>query len=263
MLSPMQIIKDETAMQRLKNAYRIVALTGAGISAESGIPTFRGEEGLWKKLSPQELASFEAFIKNTAMVSEWYQHRREIIHHTQPNNGHYTLKELQEIAPQFDLITQNVDGLHQRAGSTDVIELHGNIMENYCINCNQRYSQDEFEELYRHNPNHVPHCYCGGLIRPNVVWFGEALPEESIEKAYRVSQEADVFLSIGTSAQVSPASNLPRIAKQHNSYIIEVNTTRTAISDLVDLHLEGPAGEILPLLLDDYRLLINGALRFR
>ncbi len=255
----MQIIKDETTAGRLRNATKIVALTGAGVSAESGIPTFRGEEGLWKRLSPEELASFEAFINNTAMVSEWYQHRREIIHNTQPNPGHFALAELQKIAPQFVLITQNVDGLHQRAGSTEVVELHGNIMENYCINCNQRYSQEEFDELYRHNPNHVPHCYCGGLIRPNVVWFGEALPEDSIERAYIASEEADVFLSIGTSAQVAPASNLPRIAKQHGAYIIEVNTTQTAISNMVDLRLEGPSGKLLPLFIDDYKQFKSGA----
>lgn len=249
----MKVISDPVAVQRLRQANRIVVLTGAGISAESGIPTFRGEEGLWKKLSPEELASFEAFYNNTALVSEWYQYRRSIITETEPNAGHFALKELQEIAPDFNLITQNVDGLHQRAGSRDVIELHGNIMENYCVNCNQQYSQEEFDEIYRHNPNHIPYCYCGGLIRPNVVWFGEALPEKSIEKAYQVSMQSDIFLSIGTSAQVSPASNLPRIAKQNNSYLIEINTATTAITDIVDLHLEGLAGEILPLLVDDYK----------
>jgi len=253
----MKVISDSVAIQRLKQAKKLVVLTGAGISAESGIPTFRGEEGLWKKLSPEELASFEAFLKNTGIVSEWYQHRRDIIHNTEPNPGHFALTELQELAPNFDLITQNVDGLHQRAGSRDVIELHGNIMENYCINCNLQYSQEEFDDIYRHNPNHVPYCYCGGLIRPNVVWFGEALPEESIEKAYQASIQSDVFLSIGTSAQVSPASNLPRVAKQNNSYIIEINTTSTAISDIVDIHLEGLAGEILPMVVDDYKLLLN------
>ncbi|MBN2602309.1 MAG: NAD-dependent deacylase [Candidatus Marinimicrobia bacterium] len=253
----MKVINDPVAIQKLKQAERLVVLTGAGVSAESGIPTFRGEEGLWKKLSPEELASFEAFYNNTAVVSEWYQHRREIIHNTEPNPGHHALAELQKLAPTFDLITQNVDGLHQRAGSSDVVELHGNIMENYCVNCNLQYSQEEFDDIFRHNPNHIPHCYCGGLIRPNVVWFGEALPEESIEKAYQASKQSDVFLSVGTSAQVSPASNLPRVAKQNNSYLIEINKTVTAISDIVDLHLEGLSGEILPMFLDDYKLLRN------
>jgi len=253
----MKVINDPVAIQKLKQAEKLVVLTGAGISAESGIPTFRGEEGLWKKLSPEELASFKAFYNNTAVVSEWYQHRREIIHNTEPNPGHYALTELQKLASTFDLITQNVDGLHQRAGSSDVIELHGNIMENYCVNCNMQYSPEEFDDIYRHNPNHIPYCYCGGLIRPNVVWFGEALPEESIEKAYQASKQSDVFLCVGTSAQVSPASNLPRIAKQNNSYLIEINKTSTVISDIVDLHLEGLSGEILPMFLDDYKLLLN------
>ena len=253
----MKVITDTAAIQKLQTAERIVVLTGAGISAESGIPTFRGEEGLWKRLSPEELASFEAFYHNTALVSEWYQHRRDIIHNTIPNPGHYALRDLQKIAPNFNLITQNVDGLHQQAGCVDVIELHGNIMKNYCVNCNQQFSQEEFDEIYRHNPNHIPYCYCGGLIRPNVVWFGEALPEENIEKAYQASLQSDVFISVGTSASVAPASNLPRIAKQHNSYLIEINTTKTALSDIVDLRLTGLSGEILPSFVEDYEQLIE------
>jgi len=253
----MKLIEDPLAIKKLKIARAITVLTGAGISAESGIPTFRGEEGLWKELSPEELASFEAFYKNTAVVTEWYQRRRDILYHSKPNAGHYALRELQQLASKFDLITQNVDGLHQRAGSMDVIELHGNILENYCINCNQRFSQEEFDEIYRHNPNHIPHCYCGGLIRPNVVWFGEALPEESIEKAYDSAITCDVFISVGTSAQVVPASNLPRIAKQNGAYLIEINTANTAISDIVDLRLEGPSGTILPMFIEDYKQLIK------
>ncbi len=241
----------------LENARKIAVLTGAGVSAESGIPTFRGEEGLWKKLSPEELASFEGFYNNTALVSEWYQYRREIIYNTEPNPGHFALSALQEIVPEFTLITQNVDGLHQRAGSEDVIELHGNIMENYCINCNQQFSQDEFDDIYRHNPRHIPHCYCGGLIRPNVVWFGEQLPEDSIEKAFQASVQSEVFIAIGTSAQVAPASNLPRYAKQNDAFLIEINTETTGISDIVDLRIEGPSGNILPKFVEDYKRIRN------
>ncbi len=253
----MNILKNDEAIQRVKNAKRIAVLTGAGVSAESGIPTFRGEEGLWTKLSPQELASFEAFYNNTAIVSEWYQHRREIIDKSNPNPGHYALRELQDLTEDFSLITQNVDGLHQRAGSTEVIELHGNIMENYCINCNQQFTHEEFDEIYRHNSNHIPHCFCGGLIRPNVVWFGEQLPEESIEKAYQAAIRSVVFLSVGTSAQVAPASDLPRYAKQNGSYLIEINPNQTAISDIVNLRFEGLSGDILPLFVEDLKEIIS------
>ncbi len=253
----MEIINDQEAIRRLKVAQRIVVLTGAGISVESGIPPFRGEEGLWTKLSPLELASFDAFYSNPARVSEWYQHRRNIIEKSSPNPGHRALKQLQEIVPDFKLITQNVDDLHQRAGSTDVIELHGNIMENYCVCCNQHYSTSEFDEVFRYNSNHVPHCYCGGLIRPNVVWFGEPIPEESFEKAYQAAIQSEVFIAVGTSAQVTPAADLPRYAKKNNSYLIEINPNQTAISDIVDLNLRGTSGTILPKFVKDYQEMIS------
>jgi len=249
----MKILKDDEAIRRIGSAKGVAVLTGAGISAESGIPIFRGEEGLWTKLSPEEMASFEAFYHNTAVVSEWYQHRRDIIDKSEPNSGHKALKTLEGLVGDFSLITQNIDGLHQRAGSRNVIELHGNIMENYCIKCNQQYSPQEFDEIYQHNPEHIPRCYCGGLIRPNVVWFGEQLPVECIENAYQAAIKSDIFLVIGTSAHVAPASDLPRLAKQNGSYLIEINPNKTAISHIVDLRLEGPSGVILPLLVDDFK----------
>jgi NAD-dependent deacetylase len=253
----MEIINDQEAIRRLKIAHRITVLTGAGISVESGIPPFRGEEGLWTKLSPLELASFEAFYSNPAKVSEWYQHRCNIIEKSVPNPGHLALKELQDIVPDFQLITQNIDGLHQRAGSTDVIELHGNIMENYCVCCNQHYSTSEFDEFFRYNPNHVPHCYCGGLIRPNVVWFGEPIPAEDYKKAYEATIHSEVFIIVGTSAQVTPAADLPRYAKQYNSYLIEINPNQTAISDIVDLSLRGTSGTILPIFVKEYKEILR------
>lgn len=249
----MEIITDQEAIRRLKAARQITVLTGAGISVESGIPPFRGEEGLWARLSPLELASFEAFYTNPARVSEWYQHRRNIIEKSVPNSGHLALKQLEAIVENFDLVTQNIDGLHQRAGSTDVIELHGNIMENYCVCCNQHYSTTEFDEILRYNSNHIPHCYCGGLIRPNVVWFGEPVPPESFEKAYQAAIHSEVFMVVGTSAQVTPAADLPRYAKKNHSYLIEINPNQTAISDIVDLHLSGTSGTILPIFVKDYQ----------
>lgn len=255
-----KLIKDKIAKEKLINARRIAVLTGAGISAESGIPIFRGKDGLWTKLSPDELASFDAFYNNTAIVSEWYKHRREIIEKAKPNPGHYALVELSKIPETFDLITQNIDGLHQRAGSENVIELHGNIMENYCINCGKRYESNEFDEIFNSSFDHIPRCKCGGLIRPNVVWFGEQLPQENLEKAYYAAVNADIFLSVGTSAEVTPAANLPRYAKLHGAFLIEVNTNRTAISDQVDLCLQGKSGEILPKFVEEYKQLTKSSI---
>jgi len=253
----MNFITDEEIKKRLRKAEKFVVLTGAGISAASGIPTFRGENGLWTKLKPEELTSFEAFYKNTAIVSEWYKHRREIIEECQPNAAHLALVELSEIVPEFTLITQNIDGLHQRAGSRDVIELHGTITENYCMRCGRRYNVAEFDEIYRHAINHVPRCYCGGLIRPDVVWFGESLPSEAIEKAYLASMHAEVYLLIGTSAHVRPAADLPMLAKQHNALLIEMNITQTAITQYVDLFLQGSADQIMPQFNREYRELLE------
>lgn len=253
----MEILNSKKVIGRLKNAKRMVVLTGAGISAESGIPTFRGENGLWTKLSPNELASFEAFYNNTAVVTEWYKHRREIIEDSKPNPGHCALVELSKIPEVFNLITQNIDGLHQKAGCEDVIELHGNILECYCIKCGKKYTSEKFDEIYNNALKHIPRCDCGGLIRPDVVWFGEPLPRENIERAYQASINADVFLSIGTSAQVVPASDLPRYAKRNGALLIEVNPNRTVLTDIVDLWLQGNAGDILPKFVEEYKNVIK------
>ncbi|MBP7886314.1 MAG: NAD-dependent deacylase [Candidatus Marinimicrobia bacterium] len=252
----MNLITNEVARKRISQGGQVVVLTGAGISAPSGIPTFRGENGLWTKLSPQELASFESFYLNTAMVSEWYKHRREIIEGCQPNAGHYALVELAKMVSKFTLVTQNIDGLHQRAGSRDVLELHGTIMENYCIRCGQQYSATEFDEIYNSSFDHIPRCYCGGLIRPNVVWFGESLPKQAYEEAYRASQQADLFLSVGTSAQVRPAADLPLIAKENGAFLVEINIVETVLTPFTDLFLKGAADEILPQFNREYQYLL-------
>lgn len=255
----MKILSDPSAIEAIKKTKNIAVLTGAGISAESGIPTFRGENGLWTKLSPEELASFESFYQNTAVVMEWYKHRQEVIMKCKPNPGHYALNELSRLPEHFDLITQNIDGLHQRAGSRDVIELHGNLLENYCICCGQKYSVEEFDEVFKNAINHVPRCHCGGLIRPNVVWFGEALPRENLDMAYNAAIHADVFLSVGTSGQVRPAADLPILAKQGGAFLIEINTQKTVLSGEADLILQGNSGEILPQLVEDIKTLLPKA----
>ncbi len=242
------------AKERLYSASKVVILTGAGISAESGIPTFRDKDGLWTKFSPEELASFDAFYKNTRMVSEFYQKRREIIEHTEPNPGHKALAEMEQLFDDFHIITQNIDGLHQKAGSNNVVEIHGNIMNNYCIDCKKTYTAAEFEKIYEENSEHIPRCECGGLIRPDVVWFGEQLPGDALEKAFHLSEAADVFFSIGTSAQVRPAADLPIRALQNGAYLIEINPTLTGLTNFTHLNIQEKGGEILPRLKKEIEL---------
>jgi NAD-dependent deacetylase len=236
-------------LDKLASASAVAALTGAGISAESGVPTFRGSEGLWKKFKPEELASFDAFIKNPDLVWEWYAYRKKLIAEVKPNPGHYALAEMEKLFREFAVITQNIDNLHRRAGSTRVHELHGNIERNYCINCGRRYRNEELSSTAS-----APRCIdCGGLIRPDVVWFGELLPTNEWELADRASRNADVFFSIGTSAIVYPAASLPLAAKESGAYIVEINAEVTPLSDIAQESLIGKAGEILPRLVEAIR----------
>jgi NAD-dependent deacetylase len=230
----------------LSSAERVVAFTGAGISAESGVPTFRGDDGIWKKLRPEELASMNGFMKNPALVWEWYQYRRTIIGQVQPNAGHRVLAAMESVFPSMTVITQNVDNLHRRAGSTLVYELHGNIERNYCITCGTVYRDADVPVR-----NGSPVCpSCNGLIRPDVVWFGEMLPENQWAAAVRSAEASDLFFSIGTSAVVYPASSLPLIGKRAGAFLVEVNPEPTPLTDRVDEFLQGPAGVILPAVLE-------------
>jgi NAD-dependent deacetylase len=229
---------------RLLAAKQVTVFTGAGISAESGVPTFRGNEGLWKKFKPEELANLAAFMKNPDMVWEWYQARRTIIGTVQPNAGHHALVEMETLFPACTVITQNVDNLHRRAGSRNVLELHGNIERNYCMKCGTPYNGADLPQTAR-----VPLCSkagCAGLIRPDVVWFGEMLPEDEWEGAVRASASADVFFSIGTSAVVYPAASLPLTAKQQGAFLVEINPEETPLTPSADLFLKGLSGVILP-----------------
>jgi NAD-dependent deacetylase len=226
----------------LERANYVAVLTGAGISAESGIKTFRDPDGLWAKFNPMELASIEGFMSNPQRVWEWYQYRRDVVNKAKPNPGHYALVEFGKIFPQFTLITQNVDRLHQRAGSTNVIELHGNIIDNHCFNCKEPYTGET--DL----PNgEIPRCpKCGGMIRPSVVWFDEMLPPDAIEQAEEAAQECDVFFSIGTSAEVYPAANLPYIAKRAGATLVEVNPNPTVLTPYVDFKIAESSATSLP-----------------
>ncbi len=231
---------------KLKEAASVVAFTGAGMSAESGVPTFRGEEGIWKKFKPEELANFDAFIRNPGVVWEWYKYRKQLILSIQPNPGHFALAEMEKIFPQFAVITQNIDNLHRRAGSRSVHELHGNIERNYCIGCGVKYPDEKITAY-----NGAPRCgQCGDLIRPDVVWFGELLPVEEWNASVAAAERADVFFSIGTSAVVHPAASLPIAARRAGAYVVEVNIEPTDLSDRMDEVLLGKSGEILPRLVD-------------
>lgn len=226
-------------IKRLKEAQRIAALTGAGVSAESGVPTFRGEEGLWKKFSPEELANFDAFMKNPELVWEWYNWRKTLMKDVKPNPGHYALTQLEEIVPDMTLITQNVDGLHRQSGSKNILELHGNIFRSYCLDCKKEYEQPEFKDG-------LPRCVCGGLVRPDVVWFGESLDSNIVDNSLKESMKSQVFFSIGTSGHVQPAASLPIIAKRSGSYVVEINTEPTPLTGHMDEFIMGKSGEVLP-----------------
>lgn len=219
-------------------------MTGAGISAESGVPTFRGAGGLWREYKPEELATPEAFAKDPRLVWEWYNHRRELIAKAVPNPGHKALVQLEIRKPRFTLITQNVDGLHDMAGSGKILKLHGDIWRMVCLECRANFPNRRVPL-----PKMPPHCACGGMARPGVVWFGEPLPEGMMKEAEHAAGAAQVFLVIGTSAVVHPAAGLIPYAKQAGAKVIEINVEPTAASKIVDISLQGPSGEILPKLL--------------
>jgi len=234
------MILAENILDGLSSAKNVVALTGAGISAESGIPTFRGADGIWSKLKPEELANFDAFLKNPELVSEWYRHRREITRVAKPNAAHFSLVEMEKMFPHFTLVTQNIDNLHRRAGSLNIAELHGNIERNYCIGCGRRYDGEEFDR------NGSFKCLdCGSLIRPDIVWFGEMLPSAQWDIAEAAAENAEVMYVIGTSAVVYPAAQLPMNVRRNGGMIIEINIERTPISELADVSMQGSASEIL------------------
>lgn len=223
-----------------------VILTGAGISAESGVPTFRGEEGLWGKFKAEELATMDAFMANSKIVWEWYKWRRELMNKVQPNPGHYAISELEKRCRDFTLVTQNVDGLHRMAETKNILELHGNIYRNKCCDCSK-----VVESEIDIDPDNIPLCeYCGGKIRPDVVWFGELLDPQIINTAFENTEKTDLFFSIGTSGVVQPAASLPVIAKRCGAVFVEINTEETPLTYIADYFINSKSGECLPRLVE-------------
>lgn len=236
-------------VMRIRSARRIAVLTGAGISAESGVPTFReAQTGLWARYDPQELATPSAFLRNPGLVWEWYTWRRILVSKARPNPGHFALVEMERRVPVFTLITQNVDGLHQRSGSGfrfDVNELHGNIQRTKC------FKENRPVDSWQDGSEIPPHCpYCGDLLRPDVVWFGEPLPPDALNAACDAARLCDLFFSIGTSIMVEPAASLPFLALQAGTTVVEINPTATPLTHLAHYALRGPAGVLLPQLVE-------------
>jgi NAD-dependent deacetylase len=226
----------------MRRARFVVVLTGAGVSAESGIPTFRDAmDGLWAKYRPEDLATPEAFARDPATVSRWYDERRLKCAVARPNAGHVALAELQRRCPRFTLITQNVDRLHQAAGSRDVVELHGTLWVWRCTRCGA-----ETEERGPAFTEYPPRCRCDAPRRPSVVWFGETLPEDAVERAYRDAGLCDLFFSVGTSSVVYPAADLAHAARRNGATIAEINPEPTPLSGVADWSILGKAGEVLP-----------------
>jgi len=228
----------ESIIEQIKDIQKIVFVTGAGISQESGIPTFRGKDGLWRNYNAMELATIDAFYKNPKLVWEWYNERRRNIFAAQPNLGHKAITELEKYA-EVVILTQNIDGLHQKAGSTKVLELHGSIVKIKCSVCDFKDEMiTEFSEI-------PPLCKCGNILRPDVVWFGESLPQDVWQKAIIFSSQCDLMIIAGTSLVVSPANTLPIYAKQNNAKLIEINPEKTEMSSEMDLVIRNTSARVL------------------
>jgi NAD-dependent deacetylase len=233
----------EEAREAVRAANAVAALTGAGVSAESGIPTFRSNGGFWRSRRFEDLATPAGFARDPKMVWEWYEERRRGIAAAEPNAGHFALVDLEKKKPHFMLITQNVDGLHERAGSRNVIRLHGSIWEVRCTDCGRTHIEHGILDPL------PPRCSCGGVLRPGVVWFGESLPEGAIESAAEAVLSARVLIVAGTSAQVYPAAGLIPLAIRQGAQVIEVNPDATDFSDDATWTLRGTSADILPRLL--------------
>ncbi len=235
----------EQARSWLAEAKRVAVLTGAGISQESGVPVFRGPSGLWRQYRAEDLATPQAFARDPKLVWEWYDWRRSIVARAEPNPAHFALVQLERRISDFTLVTQNVDGLHDRAGSRKPLKLHGDMWTVRCVGC-------VAENVNREVPlaELPPRCSYGSLLRPGVVWFGESLPVHTLNEAYQAAERAQVFLVIGTSGIVQPAASLPLLARRAGARVIEVNAEETPLSSEVDLSLIGPASHLLPELVE-------------
>ena len=242
------------AAARIADAGLVVVSTGAGMSKESGIPTFRdAQEGLWARFDPQELATEAAFRAAPARVWTWYAQRRGRMASCAPHPGHRALVDLERLVPELTVVTQNIDGLHQLAGSREVVELHGNIHRHRCLECGSPGEVDA-EVATAEEQRDPPRCpQCRGMLRPDVVWFGEMLPADSVERAWAVARDCDVLLVVGTSGVVWPAAELPYLARREGATVIEVSPEPSEVTRTADIFLQGPAGVVLPALVQAVR----------
>jgi len=233
------------AVARLREAMHVLVLTGAGISAESGVPTFRGPEGLWRDFRPEDLATAEAFERDPRLVWEWYDWRRQSVAEARPNAAHVALVRLENRVPEMLVVTQNVDGLHGAAGTRRVVELHGSLWRLRCVDCRQ-----EQDDRRAPLPELPPRCACGGLLRPGVVWFGEALPQQALFESFTAAQRAEVVIVVGTSSVVYPSAALPQAAKSVGAFVIEINPEATNLTPIADVSLRGTAAGLVPALVE-------------
>jgi NAD-dependent deacetylase len=251
------------AAEKIASAKKLVISTGAGVSKESGVPTFRDAlDGLWAQYDPTELATPAAFLRDPRRVWDWYAYRRELVGKTKPNPGHYALAALEDLLPEVIIVTQNVDNHHQLAGSTHIIPLHGNLFTFKCSkNCQGDPTPIDLNQLQwepENAPPPCPHC-ADGLTRPDVVWFGEILPGDNLKRAYHHADTCDAMLVVGTSGSVYPAAWLPIRAAQHYAPVIEVNPNASELTRMMDVHLAGPSGEVLPKLVAAVRAELQSA----
>ena len=236
----------EQIAEYLRKAKKIVIVTGAGISQESGIPTFRGKDGWWRNYDAMKLATIDAFYENPKLVWEWYNERRQNIFAAEPNLGHKAIVELENYL-EVVVLTQNIDGLHQRAGSSKVLELHGSIVKIKCTAC------DYMDEITSNFLEFPPVCKCGNILRPDVVWFGESLPQDVWKEAIAHANSCDVMVIAGTSLAVSPANTLPIYAKQNNSILVEINPDQTIMSSDMDISIRSTSAKTLPELVSIFK----------
>jgi NAD-dependent deacetylase len=236
----------EKAAAVLARARAVAVVSGAGVSAESGVPTFRSMGGLWEQHPVEDVATPDGFRRNPRLVWEFYEARRRNMGSVEPNPGHLAIAEMQKLYEEFSVVTQNVDGLHRQAGSSRVLELHGSLWRARCAgDCGRLLDPYPYPA-----PEIPPHCECGALLRPDVVWFGEGLPSDVLDEGVALARSSDVTLVVGTSGVVWPAAGIPLDAQMHGAFTIEVNPERTELTSRLDVSLRGPSGEVLPRLLE-------------
>lgn len=249
----MQPIIPSAVIQAVRNARHLVVFTGAGVSAESGVHTFRDAlTGLWARFDPMQLATPEAFVRDPALVWGWYEWRRQLLLGVEPNPAHLAIARLEQKLPRVTLITQNVDDLHERAGSTQVLHLHGSIFAPRCFDCDRPHAFAGAPAMASEQKLEPPRCdRCDGMVRPGVVWFGESLPEHALNAAFAAAENCDCLLSVGTSGVVQPAAQIPSLASRAGATVVHINPDAVPVHHVNEYSVQGLAGEILPLLVQE------------